>query len=125
MLFQENLIYLVDKHLQILRILGSHPYKLDPHSKHLKFSKSHRKLSIKNWILFIIALTTWAQIWHGKRSRFPMGVILENSIYAAAETIFPIATYFYLQRHERITELFNMLIVIERKHLTEDCKFLL
>lgn len=124
MLFQENLVYLFEKHIAILHILGSHPYKLDPHSKFLSFSKSHRKLSIKNWILFIMAMTTWAQIWHGKRGRFPMGVILENSIYAAAETIFPIVTYTYLRRHNRVTGLFNMLIVIERKHQTKDCKFL-
>lgn len=122
MLFQENLIYLVEKHIQILCILGTHPYKLDPHSKYLSFSKNHRKLSIKSFIVLIIAITIWTQIWHGKRGRFPMGVTLENSIYAAALTIFPMITYTYIRRHNNVTELFNMLIVIELKPNSVNCE---
>lgn len=122
MLFEENLIYLFEQHIKILRLIGSYPFKINPHSKYLSFSKSHRKESFKNWIVLIVAVTTWAQIWHGKGGRFPMGVILENSIYAAAESIFPIVTYTYLKRRDKVTELFNMLVVIERKQQIEDCK---
>ncbi len=122
MLFSENLIYLFELHIKILRILGTHPYNLDPHSKYLYFSKKHRKVSIKNWVMFIIAIITWAQIWHGKGGRFSKGVILENSVYAAAETVFPIVTYIYLRRHNEVTELFNMLVVLERKNQMDDCK---
>lgn len=122
MLFSENLIYLFEQNIKILRITGSFPYKLDPHFKYLSYSKGNRKELIKNLTLLIIGILTWIQIWHGKDGRFPMGVILENSIYAAAETFFPILTFIYLKRHNKVAELFNMLITIERKHQTENCK---
>lgn len=124
MLFRENLIYLFEQNIKILHIIGSYPYKLDPHFKCLSFSKSHRKESIKSSILVIIAITTWIQIWHGAGGRFPNGVILENLIYVSAETVFAITIYIYLRRQCRVTELFNMLIVIERRHQTENCKLL-
>lgn len=122
MLFKENLIYLLEKNVKILRFTGSFPYKIDPHLKYLSISEHHRKEVIKNIILLFIGIITYIQIWHGREGRFPMGVILEDSIYAGAETVFPMLALICIRRHYSITELFNMLIVIERKHQTENCK---